>query len=71
MVFFRKKYFLIYIISLLTLFQLSLNESKFLALKKLSSDKYFVMLDKGLYIYDSDFKNVTQNYDIELNINIT
>ena len=70
MVFFKKIYFIVYIISLLILFQLSLNEDKFLALKKLTSDKYFIMLDKGLYIYNSDFKNISNNYDIKLNINI-
>ena len=69
MVFFKKIYFIVYIISLLILFQLSLNEDKFLALKKLTSDKYFIMLDKGLYIYNSDFKNISKNYDIKLNIN--
>ena len=53
---------IIYLISLLPK-----NETKFIDIKSLNSENYFVVFDNGLFIYNSDFIKIKTLMSIEIN----
>ena len=59
MSFFRLPKLILYLV-----FILSKLESKFIRIESLISEKYFVVLDTGIYLYDNNFANNRQIFNI-------
>jgi len=57
------KFILLFII----LINSSFEENIFVNLKKLSKEKYSVMLNNGLYIYNSKFSEIITDFEISKN----
>ena len=57
------KFILLFII----LINYSFEENIFVNLKKLSKEKYSVMLNNGLYIYNSKFSEIITDFEISKN----
>jgi len=44
-------------------------ESKFIRIESISSEKYFVILDTGIYLFNNNFTNQTKIFSLESNFN--